>query len=92
MTSSQRVRFTQSCPICGRRVEIRASLLGCTVACQHCHAEFTASAQSNDCENLPQTDDLLARVEAALRRAEEQTALSQSLNKPSTAGRTESIA
>ncbi|TWU43277.1 hypothetical protein Q31b_23150 [Novipirellula aureliae] len=87
MTSSQRVRFTQSCPTCGRRVEIRASLLGCTVACQHCHAEFTASAQNNDCEKLPQTDDLLARVEIALRRAEEQAALSKSLD----AARTESI-
>jgi len=36
------VKFTQSCPTCGRRIRIRASLLGYTVACQHCRAEFVA--------------------------------------------------
>ncbi|KLU05938.1 hypothetical protein RISK_001789 [Rhodopirellula islandica] len=63
------IRFNQSCPTCGRRIDIRASLLGCTVACQHCGAEFTAcisdTAQNHEC-----SDELLDRVEAALRRAE----------------------
>ncbi|TWU41790.1 hypothetical protein Poly41_00820 [Novipirellula artificiosorum] len=77
MTSSHRVRFTQSCPRCGRRVEIRASLLGCTVACQHCNAEFIASAQVSGSEHAEKADDLLARVELALKRAEDQAALAQ---------------
>ncbi|GAA5509439.1 hypothetical protein Rcae01_04938 [Novipirellula caenicola] len=73
MTSNSSLRFTHPCPRCGRRVEVRASLLGCTVACQHCHAEFVASARD---ESAPQTFDrsldLLQRVESALRRAEQQ--------------------
>ncbi|TWT84487.1 hypothetical protein CA13_59660 [Planctomycetes bacterium CA13] len=81
MTSSHRVRFTQSCPVCGRRVEIRASLLGCTVACQHCNAEFVASAQSDGCQHIDRSNDLLARVETALRRAEEQAAVAQGSEK-----------
>ena len=36
------VRFTQSCPTCGRRIQVRASLMGCEVRCQHCDAVFVA--------------------------------------------------
>jgi len=76
------VRFTQSCPTCGRRIQVRASLMGCDVACQHCHAVFVAQ------EDLPHrpvhpeiTDDLNAdplmdRVEQALNRAEDSAAVS----------------
>ncbi|MFG0266440.1 MAG: response regulator [Rhodopirellula sp. JB055] len=63
------IRFNQSCPTCGRRIDIRASLLGCTVACQHCGAEFTAS-MSDTAQTQESSDELLDRVEAALRRAE----------------------
>ena len=68
------VLFTQSCPTCGRRVQVRASLVGYTVVCQHCSAEFKArtddfgvshSAATQDVE----TDPLMVRVEEALKRA-----------------------
>ncbi|TWU24977.1 hypothetical protein Pla52o_12740 [Novipirellula galeiformis] len=73
MTSNNSVRFTQSCPRCGRRVEVRASLLGCTVACQHCHAEFVASTNSDGPQHIDRSIDLLQRVESALRRADQGT-------------------
>ncbi|WP_044255272.1 hypothetical protein [Rhodopirellula sp. SWK7] len=65
------IKFTQSCPTCGRRIDIRASLLGCTVACQHCGAEFTANANEESRMGPERNEDLLDRVEKALRRAEE---------------------
>lgn len=64
------IKFTQSCPTCGRRVDVRASLLGCIVACQHCGAEFTANANVGSRPGRNSDDELLARVEKALRRAE----------------------
>ena len=80
------VRFTQSCPTCGRRIQVRASLMGCEVRCQHCHAVFvaqhgdahsdTSKAESHR-PDLSQTADdfaselLMDRVEQALNRAEE---------------------
>ncbi len=71
------VKFTQSCPTCGRRIQIRASLLGSTVACQHCRAEFVARAGgeellavSEDSDILEATDPLMARVQEALERVD----------------------
>jgi len=64
------IRFNQSCPTCGRRVDIRASLLGCVVACQHCGAEFVATANEDLSGPQDSSDDLLARAEAAIQRAE----------------------
>ncbi len=74
------VRFTQSCPTCGRRIQVRASLLGCTVACQHCNAEFVAQARSeakpsigpSSLEQVGTSDPLMQRVELALERAKQQ--------------------
>ncbi len=76
------VRFTQSCPTCGRRVQVRASLIGYTVACQHCNAEFIAEAEGDErCATAPggaqpsgriTVDPLMARVEDALLRAAQQ--------------------
>ena len=34
--------FVQECPTCGRRLLVRIDLLGRTVACQHCQAQFLA--------------------------------------------------
>ena len=65
------IKFTQSCPTCGRRIDVRASLLGCTVACQHCGAEFTAAASDEQPLSRESGEALLLRVESALRRAEE---------------------
>ncbi|TWU55442.1 response regulator [Rubripirellula reticaptiva] len=79
------IRFTQSCPTCGRRVQIRASLIGYTVACQHCNAEFVAEASIDDGSGTTDSpigvekiavDPLMARVEEALQRAaKERTAV-----------------
>lgn len=70
------VRFTQSCPTCGRRIQVRASLMGCDVRCQHCDAVFVAledsiysPVQSRITED--RNDPLMNRVEQALSRAKE---------------------
>ena len=59
--------FVQSCPICGRSLQIRLEYLGRTVACQHCRGKFTAS----DPALLPiipvhGSDDLLTRADELL--------------------------
>lgn len=72
------IKFTQSCPTCGRRIDVRASLLGCTVACQHCGAEFTATASEETVLRQDSGEELLRRVEQALRRAERATAVGSS--------------
>ncbi len=71
------LRFTQPCPTCGRRVEIRASLLGRTVACQHCRAEFVAEpgferGERTETRVNSSSDDLMARVDQLLRRSDEE--------------------
>jgi len=77
------VSFTQSCPTCGRRIQIRASLLGCIVGCQHCHAVFEAQEdcsgsrhEPEDPHSDPHSDPLMERVEQALNRANEATVVS----------------
>ena len=86
------VRFTQSCPTCGRRIEVRASLMGCDVRCQHCHAVFVAHRDDAPQDNVHQgttlrsvpskvadevaSDPLMDRVQQALNRAEESAAIS----------------
>ena len=69
------VRFTQSCPTCGRRIEIRAALIGGTVGCQHCRAEFRADMGDerpvlpHDQECGDPSDALMDRVEQVLQKA-----------------------
>ncbi len=70
MSSSVSVHFTRSCPTCGRRVEIRAALLGRTVACQHCGAEFTATASDDPSQHIDEGHRLMDRVERALQQAD----------------------
>ena len=73
------LRFTQSCPTCGRRVEVRATLLGCTVACQHCRAQFIAEPgismdpPRDQAIESDSSDDLMARVEELLQRTGQPT-------------------
>lgn len=79
-SSPMSVRFTQSCPTCGRRVQIQASLLGRTVACQHCQGEFVAESglkgdAIEDGSESGKTDPLMERVELALQRASAETAV-----------------
>lgn len=63
------VYFSQSCPTCGRRIEIRTALLGRIVACQHCGAEFSADPEADVSGRRDDDQDLMLRVERALRRA-----------------------
>ena len=37
------VHYYQPCPVCGRSLRIRVSLLGKRVFCQHCGGEFRAA-------------------------------------------------
>jgi len=64
------IHFTQSCPTCGRRIEVRASLLGRTVGCRHCKAEFLAAPDSDNYSRADEGQLLMSRVEAAIRRSE----------------------
>jgi ribosomal protein L37AE/L43A len=63
------LHFTQSCPTCGRRLQVHTRLLGQNVACQHCHGQFTAGA-SEDASRHDSSHDLLARAEAMLKLTE----------------------
>lgn len=65
------IRFSQSCPTCGRRIEVRAALLGHIVACQHCGCEFVASDCGGEQESPRSTEDLMQRVERAIQKADQ---------------------
>jgi hypothetical protein len=72
--SRDAVFFHQSCPVCGRRLEIDVALLGAKVYCQHCGGGFVAM----DAAMRPavgeaateRADELLARAASLLARAE----------------------
>lgn len=76
------IRFSRSCPTCGRRIRLRTHQLGRQVACPHCLAEFQASIQDGDqpITGSGQADlgdsELMARVDSVLEQAAvEQAAL-----------------
>jgi predicted RNA-binding Zn-ribbon protein involved in translation (DUF1610 family) len=61
--------YVQSCPTCGRRLQIRVEYLGRRVVCQHCQGQFIAADPANrfDCpecgnELLRRADELLESV------------------------------
>jgi hypothetical protein len=62
--------FTQECPSCGRRLQIRVEYLGRKVRCQHCGGQFLAidpaSARSEPAE---QGNELLRRADELLESA-----------------------
>ncbi len=58
--------FKQSCPICGRRLQVHSRLLGQQIACQHCSAEFYADCGDLHSEESEFSDRLLARAEELL--------------------------
>jgi hypothetical protein len=66
------VFFHQKCPVCGRVVRVRVSLLGRQVFCQHCQGSFVASDSSSSdggaSEATPMVDDLLQRANELLSR------------------------
>ncbi len=70
MSTNSLVRFTRSCPTCGRRIQIRGSLLGRVVACRHCNAEFVASASDDAPGCIDDAKRLMDRVESVLSRSQ----------------------
>ena len=57
--------FVQSCPTCGRRLQVRIEYLGKEVMCQHCRAHFHASDSSMPAA-AAETGALLERVDQLL--------------------------
>jgi len=64
---SSPTHFLQSCPTCGRSLEVRVEHLGRRVTCQHCHGTFVAT----------HSDYALSPRSSLLRRAEELIELAQ---------------
>ena len=59
--------FTQECPTCGRRLEVRVEYLGKQVACSHCRAAFCAVDPSSNLDRVaPQAENLMERVDALI--------------------------
>jgi len=69
MGTNSLVRFTRSCPTCGRRIQIRGSLLGQVVACRHCNAEFVAMASDESLGSVDDGQRLMDRVDSVLSRS-----------------------
>jgi hypothetical protein len=67
------VFFHQHCPVCGRVVRVRVSLLGRQVYCQHCQGSFVATdpsmADGQPVASVPLVDDLIERANDLLARA-----------------------
>ena len=73
MVSQTLIRFSNSCPTCGRRIQIRSGLLGKTVACPHCQAEFVARSGDHGTGVSDDSQRLMDRVELALMRSQTAT-------------------
>ena len=58
---SRSARFVQSCPVCGRPVEVQTEHRRQSVICGHCGGDFVAADRDNRCDN-----SLLRRAEALL--------------------------
>ena len=69
MSTNSLVRFTRSCPTCGRRIQIRGALLGRVVACRHCNAEFVAMAADDSVGCVDDAQRLMDRVDSVLSRS-----------------------
>lgn len=69
MNTNSLIRFTRSCPTCGRRIQIRSSLLGHIVACRHCNAEFVATGTDDSAGCVDDAQRLLDRVDSVLSRS-----------------------
>ena len=72
--------ITESCEVCGRRIEIDGSLLGQSVSCPHCQACFRAPTKINQSRATPggsesvadcvdDGSELMKRVNSALERS-----------------------
>lgn len=56
--------FHQTCPVCGRHLQVAVELLGLTVKCRHCSGRFVAREESRGCHlessSLERAEELLA--------------------------------
>jgi len=68
--SGNPVCYHQNCPVCGRNLRIRVTLLGRTVYCQHCGGGFIATDAVTGRDSTPKTDrPRAAIVDELLERA-----------------------
>lgn len=63
------VHFHQSCPVCGRQLRVRVSLLGHRVYCQHCGGGFVASDPELCGESAGRDEERDVQVERLLAAA-----------------------
>jgi hypothetical protein len=75
---AREVCYHQACPVCGRSLLIRVTLLGRPVYCQHCGGNFIASdnelPRGRDADRRPQSavvDELIERAAVMLGRGSE---------------------
>ena len=61
--------FSQECPTCGRRLQIRVKYLGRTVRCSHCGGTLVASESNESIFDEPATagSTVLKRADELLR-------------------------
>ncbi len=72
--------FVQTCPVCGRRLQIRVEYLGKKVVCQHCRGELVASDPTTvRCDHpqsaptsLQRANELLESIEQRMARSNAQ--------------------
>ena len=91
------MHFFQSCPVCGRSLRIRVTLLGKRVFCRHCGGGFPArcSADVAGGANLPKAPaepSLAERVDLLLARASLVLARSGAGNSDACGGRVDAHA
>ncbi|MEW4561798.1 response regulator [Bremerella sp. JC770] len=61
--------FVQSCPTCGRKLQVKVEYLGLEVSCQHCGASFTSQDPAMVGAPLENpVDDALHKADAFLGR------------------------
>ncbi len=58
--------YLQSCPTCGRRLQIRVEYLGRKVVCYHCRAMFVAQNPDSQRHVNSDAEEILRRVDELL--------------------------
>lgn len=70
--------FIQSCPTCGRRLQIRVEHMAREVSCYHCRARFLADSSPASVAS-PCATDLIARADQLLESFDSSNSFNQSL-------------
>ena len=67
------MHYLQGCPVCGRMLEIRVTLLGKRVYCQHCGGGFVAAdptmGAAPERPQLDAVDELIERAAVVLQQS-----------------------